>query len=113
MWTRTDDWRCQEHVRHIRSPNSAYAQRHLLERVAAEAEAERRQWDHLVRRDVAEVDRRSELLDEPRLRGLRRRLEDDVHRTDRHRDLADQVGTHAAGGIEDAGGAAFPRPRDH
>src|SRR5262245_54753645 len=100
MWTSTDDWRCQEHVRHIRSPNCSYAQRstssapiastsgsrsagavakqHLLERVAAKAVAQRRERDHLVGRDVAEVDRRAELLDEPRLRRLRRRLEDDV-----------------------------------
>ena len=51
-------------------------EQHLLQRVAAQAEAQRLERDHLVGRDVAEVDRRAELLDEPGLRRLRRRLED-------------------------------------
>src|SRR5215216_7737084 len=98
MCTSTLDWRCQEQVRHMRSPNRSYPQRrsssaliastsgsgsggavakqHLLQRVAAQPEAERLERDHLVGRDVAEVHVWPEVLDEPRLAGLRRRLED-------------------------------------
>ena len=43
-------------------------EQHLLQRVAAQAEPERLERDQFVGRDVAEVDRRAELLDEPRLR---------------------------------------------
>src|SRR5690348_13351742 len=56
------------------------AKEHLLERVAAQPEPERLERDDLLGRDVPEVDRRAELLDEPRLGGLRRRFEDDVRR---------------------------------
>ncbi len=52
-------------------------------------------------------------LHEPRLRGLRRRLEDHVRRVDGFRDLRDQLGAHAAGRVEDAGGAALARLGDH
>src|SRR5436189_6461031 len=99
MWTSTDDCFCQEHVRQSLSPNSAYAQRrtssaaiaskstsgswgalaieqHLLHRVAAEAEAKRLERDHFLGWDVAEVHVRPELLHEPRLARLGRRLED-------------------------------------
>src|SRR3954469_19350730 len=118
MWTSTDDWRCQEHVRHMRSPKCTCAQRstssalidsisgsgsagavakqHLLQRVAAQAEPQRLQRDDLVGWNVPEVHRRPELLDEPCLRSLGRRLEDDVRRTDGERDVADEVGAHAA-----------------
>src|SRR5215207_11140565 len=90
MCTRTLDCRCHEHVRHIAPPKRSYAQRrmssadmssssdsgsggavakqHLLQGVAAEAEAERLERDHLVGRDVAEVDVGAEVLHEPRLR---------------------------------------------
>src|SRR5207237_3357636 len=134
-WTSTEDWRCQEHVRHMRSPNCSYAQRstcsadnestsgsrsagavakqHLLQRVAAQAAAERFERDDLVGRDVPEVDRRAEGLDEPGLCGLRGRLEDDVRRSDGHRDLGDQIGAHAAGRVEDPSRAAFASFRDH
>ena len=102
MCTSTELCRCHEHVRHMRSPNSAYAHRRmssadiasksssgswcagrlakqdLLEGVAAQTAAQGLERDHLVGRDVAEVDGRAELLDEPDLRGLGRRLEDDV-----------------------------------
>src|SRR5204863_4679253 len=90
MWTRAELCRCHEHVRHMRVPNSEYAQRrtssadmasksrsgsagavaidqHLLQRVAAQTEAQRLERDHLVGRDVPEVDPRPELLHEPRL----------------------------------------------
>ena len=90
-----------------------FGEQDLLERVAAEAEPERLERDHLVRRDVAEVDRWAELADEPGLSRLRRRLEDDVRGTNLHRDLADQLGAHAAGRVEDAGGAALARLGDH
>src|SRR6266498_6035311 len=100
MCTSTELCRCHEQVRHMLPPNCSYphriassalnastsgswsagaiAKQHLLERVAPEAEAERLERDHFVGRDVPEVDRRPELLDEPGLGGLRRRLEDDV-----------------------------------
>src|SRR4051812_41131369 len=51
-------------------------QQHLLQRVAAQAEPERLEGDHLVGRDVPEIHRRAELLHEPCLGRLRRRLED-------------------------------------
>src|SRR5690348_14931064 len=99
MCTSTDDCFCHEQVRQSLSPYSAYAQRssssagidstsggsrlgvakqHLLERVGAEPEAERLERDHLVRRDVAEVDLAAEVPDEPGLRLLVRRLPDQV-----------------------------------
>src|SRR5437762_2499958 len=52
------------------------AKKHLLQSVGAQAKTERLERDHLVGRDVAEIDRRTEMTDEPRLRRLRRRLED-------------------------------------
>src|SRR5919201_3193250 len=98
MCTSTEDCFCQEQVRQSRSPNCSYAQRsrssaaivststgrcrlgaakqHLLERVAAQAEPERLERDDLLRRDVAEVDLRPEVLDEPGLRRLGRGLPD-------------------------------------
>src|SRR4051812_46582377 len=88
-------------------------EQHLLQRVAAQPEPERLERDDLVGRDVAEVDRRAELLHEPRLGGLVRRLEDDVGRADDVRDLADQLGTHAAVGVEDPGGASLAGLGDH
>src|SRR5260221_8164979 len=54
------------------------AKKHLLERVAAETEAERFERDHLIRWNVPEIHRRAELLDEPSLRRLGGRLEHDV-----------------------------------
>src|SRR5204863_2103932 len=88
------------------------AKEHLPQGVGAQAEPKRLERDDLVGRDVPEVDGRPELLDEPRLRGLRGRLEDDVYRADPHGDLADQLGPHAAGRLEDAGGAALTRLGD-
>src|SRR5438034_5889588 len=129
MWISTDDCRCQEHVRHIRSPNCSYAQRstssaliastsgsrsagavakqHLLQRVAAEAEAERLERYDLFRRDVAEIHVRPELLDEPRLRALRRRLEDEPPDVDLVRDLVDEPRAHLTRRPVDAGRAAL------
>src|SRR5437660_811841 len=101
MCTSTDDCFCQEQVRQSFSPYSPYAHRttssagidsksssgsagglaakkNLLQRVAAQAEAERLERDHFLGRDVAEVHVRAELLHEPRLARLRRRLEDQL-----------------------------------
>ena len=56
-----------------------------LMRVGAQPEAQRLERDHLVGRDVAEVDLGAELLDEPGLGGLRRCLEEEVAGVDRVR----------------------------
>src|SRR3954447_585356 len=77
-------------------------EQHLLERVAAEAEAQRLERDHLVGRNVPEVHVRAELLDEPRLARLRRRLEDEVGRFHLVDDLVDQTGAHLTGRPVDA-----------
>src|SRR5512133_2931635 len=88
MCTSTDDCFCHEQVRQSLSPNCSYAQssdssavmrstsgsrsagavakQDLLQRVAAQAEAQRLERDHLVGRDVPEVDCRAEMLHEPR-----------------------------------------------
>src|SRR4051812_8951305 len=92
---------------------SVAGKEYLLQCVAPEPAAQRLERDHLVGRDVAEIDRRSELLDEPRLRGLGRRLEDHVERAHGARDLADQLGAHAAVGVEDPRRAALARLGDH
>src|SRR5690242_833681 len=76
------------------SVNVLSIEQHLLQRVSAQPEAQRLERDHLVGRDVPEVDRWAELLDEPGLGRLRRRLEDDVRRPDHVGDLPDQLGTH-------------------
>src|SRR5712691_6520428 len=91
----------------------AVAKQHLLQRVAAEATAERLERDDLFRRNVPEIDGGPELLDEPRLRGLGRRLEDDVLGRHRICDLAEELGAHVAGLAEDPCGAAFACLRDH
>src|SRR5438128_5485288 len=73
MWTSTDDCFCHEHVRHSLSPNCSYAQtstssavmpstsgsrgagvvakQDLLQRVAAQAETQRFERNHFLRRD--------------------------------------------------------------
>src|SRR5258708_6856681 len=127
MCTSTDDCFCHEHVRQSLSPNSECAQRsnssacivsvsgscrlgvakqYLLERVAAQTEAQRLERDHFLRRDVAEVHVRTEVLNEPRLRRLRRRLPDDVVEVELVRDLVDQAGAHVAVLAKDAGRTA-------
>src|SRR5262249_40391086 len=87
-------------------------EQHLLQRVAAKTEAQRLERDHVVRRNVPEVHRRPELLHEPCLCSLRRRLEDDVRGPDGVRDLVDQIRSHAARRVEDPGGPAFARLGD-
>src|SRR2546421_5074461 len=81
------------------------SEEHLLQRVGAEPETERLERDDLLGRDVPEVHLGPEMANEPRLRGLRRRLEDDLPHVDLVNDLVDQAGTHLAGRPEDAGGA--------
>src|SRR5690348_153686 len=89
------------------------AKQHLLERVAAEPEAERLERDHLVGRDVAEVHVGAEVLDEPRLRRLGRRLPHEVVEVDLVRDLVDEAGAHVAVLAEDPGRPAFACLGDH
>src|SRR5690348_15850800 len=67
--------RCADHVSTSAGSCRLATEQHLLQRVAVQTEAQRLERDHLVRRDVAEIDRRAELLDEPRLRALGRRFE--------------------------------------
>src|ERR1700756_5261372 len=67
------------------------AKEHLLQRVAAQPETQRLERNHFVRRDVAEVDSRPEVLDEPRLARLARRLEDEVADRDLVHDLVDEA----------------------
>src|SRR5581483_12292051 len=86
---------------------------HLLQRVAAQAEPERLERDDLLRRDVPEVHLGPEVLHEPRLRGLRRRLPDDVVEVELVRDLVDEAGAHVAVLAEDAGAPALARLGDH
>src|SRR5262249_42270326 len=78
------------------------AKEHLLHRVRPQAEAQRLQRDHLVRRDVAEVDVGAEVLDEPRLARLRRRLPDQVVEVDRVLDLVDEPSAELARRAVDA-----------
>src|SRR5215471_7791797 len=85
----------------------ASAKEHLLQRVAAEPEPERLERDDLVRWDVPEVDLGSEVLHEPRLRALRRRLPDQVVEAEGVLDLVDESGAQLARRAVDAGGAAL------
>src|SRR5579884_323518 len=59
--------RCAGHVSTSAGSCRLATEKHLLQGVAAQAEAQRLERDHLVGRDVAEVDIRAEVLDEPRL----------------------------------------------
>src|SRR5579872_2952460 len=88
-------------------------EQHLLQRVSAQTEPERLERDHLVGRDVAEVHLGAEVLDEPRLRRLGRRLPDEIVEVDLVRDLVDEAGAHLARRPEDAGGAALAALGDH
>src|SRR6059058_575088 len=82
-------------------------EQHLLQRVAAQPEAQRLERDHLVGRDVAEVDVRAEVLDEPRLALLGRRLPDQAVERNGVLDLVDETGAQLAAGTVDAGGATL------
>jgi hypothetical protein len=94
-------------------PGVPRAEQHLLQRVAAKTETQRLERDHLVGRDVPEVDVRAELLHEPGLRLLRRRLEKQVGDLDLMDDLVDETGAHLAGRAIDPGSAALAAFRDH
>ena len=74
---------------------------------------QRLERNHFLGRDVAEVDLGPELLHEPGLSRLRRRLEDHVLGSDRGGDLADQLRPHPATGVEDPSGTALARLGDH
>src|ERR1041384_5622691 len=136
MWTSTDECFCHEHVRQSRSPNSEYAQRRmssadmasksssgswgalaieqdLLQGVTAQAEPQRFQRNDLLGRDVPEVHVRAELLDEPGLRGLLGRFEDEVGDVDLVDDLVDEAGAHLAVRPVDPGCAALAALGDH
>src|SRR5262245_15119428 len=89
------------------------AKEHLLQGVGAEPEPQRLERDHLVGRDVPEVDLGPEVADEPRLRALRRRLPDEVVEAQRVLDLVDEPGAELAGRAVDPGGAALAALRDH
>src|ERR1700748_3378112 len=78
------------------------ANEHLLQRVAPQAETKRLERDHLVGRDVAEGELGPEVLDEPRLARLRRRLPDEVVEVDLVHDLVDEPRAHLARRAEDA-----------
>ena len=77
------------------------------------AEAQRLDGDHLVGRDVAQVDVRAEVLHEPGLRGLRRSLEEELVDRDLVRDLVDQPRPHVPVRAEDPGRPALAALRDH
>src|SRR5688572_25647216 len=135
MWTSTDDCFCQEQVRQSLSPNWSYAQtstssaliastsgswsagalakQDLLHRVAAQAQSERLERDHFLGRDVAQVHVRPELLHEPGLVRLRRRLEDEVFDCDVVDDLVDQTGAHLTRRAIDAGRPTLAPLGDH
>src|ERR687897_1142505 len=135
MWTSTDDCFCHEQVRQSLSPYSSCAQRsrssadisstwgsgsggavakeHLLQRVGAKAAAKRLERDGFLGWDVPEVHGRPETLHEPGLRGVGRRLEDDVVEVDGRADLLDQVGPHGAVRPEDPGACALAGFGDH
>src|SRR4051794_26467508 len=89
------------------SAGAVATQEHLLDRVGAEPEAERLERDDLLGRDVAKVHVGAEVLHEPGLRGLRRRLEEQVVQRDLVRDLLEQARAHVARLAEDPGGAAL------
>src|SRR5580765_6733102 len=82
-------------------------EQHLLQRVAAQPEAQGLERDHLVGRDVAEVDVRAEMLDEPRLALLRGRLPDQRLEGDGVLDLVDEACAQLAARAIDARCAAL------
>ena len=100
-------------VRKLGRARRLNAKQHLLQRVGAQPEAERLERDDLVGRDVPEVDLGPEVPHEPGLRGLRRRLPDEVVERDRVLDLVDEPGAQLAGRAVDARGAALAALGDH
>src|SRR5512145_1729139 len=139
MCTSTDDCFCHEHVRQTRGQknwcahairpsaviasksssgscgglSALTAKKHLLQGVGAKPEPERLECDDLVGRDVPEVDVRAEVPDEPRLRGLRRSLPDEVMEADRVLDLVDEARAELTGRAVDARRPALAPLGDH
>src|SRR5262249_37369450 len=81
--------------------------------VGAQALADGLDRDDVLGLDVAEVHVRAELLDEPDLLWLARRLEDDPAGVDLHLDLVDQPCLDLAGRVVDADGARLASLDDH
>src|SRR5262249_55977145 len=81
--------------------------------VGAQALADGLDRDHVLGRDVAEVHVRPEVLDEPDLLGLARRLEDDAAGVDLHLDLVDESRLDLARRVVDADGARLAPLDDH
>src|SRR5574340_623900 len=88
-------------------PGVTLAQEHLSQGVAAEPEPEGLERDDLLGRDVPEVHLGAEVRDEPRLRGLRRRLPDEVLEADGVLDLVHETRAELARGAVDARRAAL------
>src|ERR1700722_16197743 len=89
------------------------AQRKALDGVGAQAETQGLQGEAVAGGDVAEVAPGAEVLQQPHLLSLQRRVEDQLLRIDRVDDLLDQAGTGFAVGAVDAGGARLARLGDH
>src|SRR5581483_4778793 len=105
--------RCAGHDSTSAGGGRLATEQHLLHGVATQPEAERLERDHLVGRDVAEVDVRAEVFDEPGLALLRRRLPDQALEGEGVLDLVDQARPELAARAVDAGRAAFAALRDH
>src|SRR5262249_57148367 len=81
--------------------------------VGAQALADGLDRDDLLGWDVTQVHVRAEMLDEPDLLWLARRLEDDAAGVDLHLDLVDQACFDLARRVVDADGSRLPSLRDH
>src|SRR6185369_2637774 len=80
---------------------------HQEERIGAEPLADGLHRDDVARRHVAEVHVGTEVLHQPDLLVLLRRLEHHARRIDLGLDLLDEAGLHFAGALVDADGAGF------
>src|SRR5439155_20417022 len=105
--SRSSTTRCAGHDSTSAGSCRLATEQHLLQRVAAQAETQRLERDHLVGRDVAEVDVRAEMLDEPGLALLRRRLPDQGLEGNGVLDLVDEAGAQLAARPVDPGRAAL------
>src|ERR1700759_5482244 len=74
------------------------AEREAFDGVRAQAEAQRLEREHVIRRDVAEVALCAEARQQPHLLRAQRRLEDEPIGIDSVHDLVDQPGTRLAVG---------------
>ena len=79
--------------------------------VRAQPQPQRLEREHVVGRDVAEVDLAPEAAQEPHLLLLARRLEQQLVDVDRVGDLVDQAHAHLAVGAVDAGACRSRAPR--